>query len=127
MNAQVPYFWSEADSCLRHEWAGRHVWCNPPFKNAKQILIHFLNEWATDPENTSAVFILPKRTWASWYHLKVHFEVLHEYPVGSDLFTTPNWERLHHSSDTSHVRKGRGPTTWPVMVLYKAPSKRAWV
>ncbi|KAK3254219.1 hypothetical protein CYMTET_36564, partial [Cymbomonas tetramitiformis] len=60
VNRQVEHFWTD---CLKKQWRGKHVWCNPPYTKdsdlIERILRHFLAEWRCDPENTSAMFLLP--------------------------------------------------------------------
>jgi len=61
VNRQVPTYWTD---CLKQQWRGRHVWCNPPYTKdsdfIEKILRHFLMaEWRADAEKTSAMFLLP--------------------------------------------------------------------
>ena len=60
VNRQVDTYWTD---CLKEKWRGKHVWCNPPYTKdsdlIERILRHFLAEWRADPENTSAMFLLP--------------------------------------------------------------------
>ena len=30
-NALAPHFWDEQADALKHDWAGRRIWCNPPY------------------------------------------------------------------------------------------------
>ena len=41
-NAHFVEFWSSANDCRRHDWAGRTIYCNPPFSLMFSILLHFL-------------------------------------------------------------------------------------
>ena len=60
VNRQVDTYLTD---CLKEKWRGKHVWCNPPYTKdsdlIERILRHFLAEWRADPENTSAMFLLP--------------------------------------------------------------------
>ena len=37
-NALCPEFWSQANSCTKHTWAGKSIWCNPPFDEVQEVL-----------------------------------------------------------------------------------------
>ncbi|KAK3274914.1 hypothetical protein CYMTET_16929 [Cymbomonas tetramitiformis] len=59
-NRQADRFWTD---CLSEKWRGLRIWCNPPY-NSKHITVEailnkYIAEWKADPENTSAVFVLP--------------------------------------------------------------------
>ena len=60
------YYTKETDG-LAHSWAGRRVWCNPPY--GKQIA-----DWArkayeeTRDGQTLVVMLVPARTDTRWYH-----------------------------------------------------------
>lgn len=60
------YFTRETDG-LAHSWAGRRVWCNPPY--GKQIA-----EWVrkaydeTRDGRTLVIMLVPARTDTRWYH-----------------------------------------------------------
>ena len=124
-NAQVAWFWSEKESCLKRSWQGKRVWCNPPYNNIKAILQHFLHEWACSPYDTSATFILPAWTWSSWWHLRSHFKTIRTYPKKFKLFTTPNWENTLDGLGKRPDRLCRGETSWPVIVLHKAAATQS--
>ena len=59
------------------------VWCNPPYTKdsdlIERILQHFLAEWRADPENTSAMFLLPDY-YAPWRRL-IHPKYGLHHPV----------------------------------------------
>lgn len=60
------YYTKETDG-LAHSWAGRRVWCNPPY--GKQIA-----EWVrksyeeTRDGRTLVIMLVPARTDTRWYH-----------------------------------------------------------
>ena len=62
----VDYYTKETDG-LAHSWAGRRVWCNPPY--GKQIA-----DWTrkayeeTRDGQTLVIMLIPARTDARWYH-----------------------------------------------------------
>ena len=109
-------FWSRANSCLNNPWAGLRVWCNPPYTQTPELVLHiiqhFLKEWAKAPTTTSAMFILPDWTssqapWAPRME-EWGFKRVHTYPAGSPLFASPGY-------DTPLTTK------WDVVVWRKGP------
>ena len=62
----VDYYTKETDG-LAHSWAGRRVWCNPPY--GKQIA-----DWTrkayeeTRDGQTLVIMLIPARTDTRWYH-----------------------------------------------------------
>ena len=99
-NKLVSVFWSKKNSCLGQNWAGKRVWCNPPFNQDSdlilRILTHFRECWIKDPAHTSATFVLPE--WdgpaAPWrvFMEEWGFKPLHTYPAQSPLFTSPGYD-----------------------------------
>eukprot|EP00854_Cymbomonas_tetramitiformis_P034681 gene34681-biopygen35501 len=66
-NRQVDTFWTD---CLKEQWKGRIVWCNPPFSDPDvtidAILRHYDAEARQAPDSTAAMFPLPDFPQASW-------------------------------------------------------------
>ena len=58
-NALCPSYWCAGDSCLQHSWAGKSVWCNPPFQQLSDILTHAIDSFQQDPENTKTLMVVP--------------------------------------------------------------------
>ena len=60
------YYTKETDG-LAHSWAGRRVWCNPPYGNQ-------IADWArkayeeTRDGQTLVIMLVPARTDTRWYH-----------------------------------------------------------
>ncbi|KAK3251091.1 hypothetical protein CYMTET_39547 [Cymbomonas tetramitiformis] len=120
-NRQVEQYWSD---CLSELWRGKHVWCNPPYSSShitiEAVLLKYLEEWKADPENTSAVFLLPdlqKRMpqWRSIFR-RAGMQVREVIPthdaqgVATQLYMTPDGKR--HD------------LPWPVLVVYAPPARR---
>ena len=122
-NAHCPQYWSEVDDCLQQKWAGKRVYCNPPFACIRPILRHFLQEWATDPYNTSATFVLPAWNTYPWWKLARHFTTVKTFPKGTSLFTSPDWRILQQDAGSTR-RCNRGPTRWPVVIWHKAAQQK---
>ena len=113
-NSHVPdSFCSPSNSFLQHNCAGKHVWCNPPFKRALSFILHYFSCKASDPAHTSAVFVLPKWTNAPWWPLVRHMQVLQEYGAGYHLFDSP----------AANGRQSMPGTPWPVVILYDPPQR----
>ncbi len=60
-DAQVVRFCSRSmgNNVLETDLSGRKIYCNPPFRQARRFLEHYLEEKARDPEHTSALCVLP--------------------------------------------------------------------
>jgi hypothetical protein len=120
-NAHFAEFWSSANDCRRHDWAGRTIYCNPPFSLMFSILLHFLKCKMSSPVGTSAIFVLP--VWLSHDAVRMvlampeWFEVVRRYEAGTRLFTAPR--------DVSRkaTREDVGPTKWGVWVVRCPPVK----
>eukprot|EP00854_Cymbomonas_tetramitiformis_P034183 gene34183-biopygen18681 len=120
VNRQVDTYWTD---CLKEQWRGKHAWCNPPYTKdsdlIEKILRHFLSEWRADPENTSAMFLLPdfEAPWRRLIHPKygMHlvkvFDVKDEKGRATHLFESPDG--------------GRPPMRWPVILVWAPAAGRS--
>ena len=116
-NSHCEVFWSALDSCLDRNWAGLHVYCNAPFRAVGAVLSHFLTCRASAPASTSAVFVLPVWLTESWWRLLAGGVVVGLYPVGSCLFTLPDWRMASRRNPVPGRRTSQGPTPWPVLMV----------
>lgn len=116
-NAQLPHFWSAVDSCLDHDMAGKHVWCNADWELFDRLLPHFKRGAAVDPYGTAGVFVVPEKTRASWWRHTRGFRVLGRYPAGTQLFTRP-------VGILTGARETVRPAKWPVLLLAWEPARR---
>ncbi|XRB01920.1 DNA N-6-adenine-methyltransferase (Dam) [Pycnococcus provasolii] len=109
-NAMCPRFWSIVEPCTAQSWRHRRVWCNPPYRAdiISEILQHAWAEHFASPADTSAVFVLPAWTTASWWRALKGQQVIAVYPAGAQLFTTP--PRSAREGDFRQVRRS---TQWP--------------
>jgi hypothetical protein len=86
------------DVCL----AGYKVYCNPPFKMIEKFLTHYFRCKRFDPEETSAVWILPKKTDAAWWPLVKNMEQLKFLEGGNNivLVSVPRRQdqEVHHGA-----------------------------
>ena len=109
-NAHFVEFWSSTDDCRRHNWAGRTIYCNPPFSLMFSILLHFLKCKMSSPVGTSAMFVLP--VWLSHDAVRMvlampeWFEVVRRYEAGTRLFTAPQMYPVRRRGKTSGPRSG---------------------
>ena len=119
VNRQVPTYWTD---CLKQQWRGKHVWCNPPYTKdndlIEKILRHFLAEWRADPENTSAMFLLPDYD-ASWRTLVQPKYGLHVVKVFDLKDSKGRPTRLFESPDG-----GRPSLRWPVLLVWAPAAGR---
>ena len=115
-NALVANFCSPGNSFLSHDCAGQHIWCNAPFSDYLQFLLHYFSCKARAPHTTSAVFVVPKWTEAPWWPLVRHLQVLKEYGSGYFLFDSPR---------PDGTRSSMPGIPWPVVVFYDPPQRRA--
>jgi transposase InsO family protein len=120
-NAQLPEYCSKADSFLMRDVAGLNVYCNPPFRRAKQFLDHYLRCKSSDPAGTSAVFILPHQPDADWWPLlqSSGMEIVKVWPKDTRLFTMPG--KLVPSE-----RRELRPCHFEVIAVYDPPQPRAY-
>ncbi|KAK3278223.1 hypothetical protein CYMTET_13849 [Cymbomonas tetramitiformis] len=120
VNRQVDTYWTD---CLKEKWRGKHVWCNPPYTKdsdlIERILRHFLAEWRADPENTSAMFLLPDydAPWRRLIHPKYGLHPVKVFDT-KDEKGRPN--HLFESPDG-----GRPPLRWPVLLVWAPAASRA--
>ena len=119
VNRQVDTYWTD---CLKEKWRGKHVWCNPPYTKdsdlIERILRHFLAEWRADPENTSAMFLLPDydAPWRRLIHPKYGLHPVKVFDT-KDEKGRPN--HLFESPDG-----GRPPLRWPVLLVWAPAASR---
>ena len=120
-NAHCTVHYTKLDSAFEHQWLNKAFYANPPFESPELIVSAFskaVAHWEMRPKHTSFTFILPRWTTAPWWPSKceysARFEIVREYPTGSDLFTAPN--------PAGGDRISLGVTRWPVVVFHLAKS-----
>eukprot|EP00873_Tetraselmis_striata_P009219 jgi/Tetstr1/429483/TSEL_019390.t1 len=121
-NSFCPAFWSEIDSCLAHDWAGRRVYCNPPFAAMRDVLRHFWACYATALSTTGGTFVLPVLAAAPWWRLAGGAQVMAYFRRGHTLFTSPEWRDASRTNPVPSRREYRGPTTWGVVLIHVPPA-----
>ena len=113
-NAHCKRYCSPKDSFLDKQLKDEIVWLNPPFNRMQEFVQHYVKCKAKHPTTVSACICVPD--WdAPWKKDVQHMRVLKRFPKGSYLFDQPK----------GNAKKGRqqmGPTPWPVLILYDAPS-----
>jgi site-specific DNA-methyltransferase (adenine-specific) len=65
-NALCPHFWDEQADALKQDWAGRRIWCNPPYGRT-------IKKWVAKASSTIGtgglvVMLIPSRTDTSYFH-----------------------------------------------------------
>ncbi|KAK3286792.1 hypothetical protein CYMTET_5675 [Cymbomonas tetramitiformis] len=119
-NRQVDRYWHD---CLKEQWRGLHVWCNPPYSSShltiEAVLRKYVEEWRADPDNTSAVFILPDLqarapAWRKRFRM-AGMRIVEVIPTHNaqgeptQLFESPDGRLFD--------------LPWPVLVVYAPPSR----
>ena len=102
------------DSCLQRSWAGKSVWCNPPFQQLSDILTHAVESFQQDPENTRALLVVPDWPQAAfWKKLQecTACQCVGHYPAGTALFTAPPVQA------GAGRRRAMSPTNWGVLMI----------
>ncbi|KAK3283512.1 hypothetical protein CYMTET_8791 [Cymbomonas tetramitiformis] len=119
-NRQADRFWT---NCLSEKWRGLRVWCNPPY-NSKHITVEailnkYITEWKADPENTSAVFVLPdhQSKLPAWRKLfrKANMQIVEVVPTHDDK-GEPNQFFENPDGKAFDLR-------WPVLIVHAPPAK----
>ena len=88
--------------------------CTRRTRPVQQMLQHYLECKAKDPEHTSMCVVLPLWAEAKWNKYIENMQIIKEYPVGTQMFTVP---------DGLAARKALPGVPWPVRVYYDAPAK----
>ncbi|KAK3264125.1 hypothetical protein CYMTET_27115 [Cymbomonas tetramitiformis] len=119
-NRQADRFWT---NCLSEKWRGLRVWCNPPY-NSKHITVEaildkYIAEWKADPENTSAVFVLPDHqsklpVWRKLFR-KANMQIVEVVPTHDDK-GEPNQFFENPDGKAFDLR-------WPVLIVHAPPGK----
>ncbi|KAK3235326.1 hypothetical protein CYMTET_54462, partial [Cymbomonas tetramitiformis] len=111
------------DSCFDKDWAGRSCYGNPPFEHEiiLRCLQKALEDFARDPAHTKFLFVLPKWTASSWWHLTTQFSIVHEYPAGHKIFSAPTAScyNVVNLEPCGEDRVWIEDTRWPVVVFFK--------
>ena len=115
VNSLCTKYYSPKRSFLRASLAGEHVWLNPPFVELREFLRHYVAEKAKSPTTTSACIVVPKVAGRRWRYLLQNMELIHEYPVGSLLFSAPTSDGLS--------RRALPGIPWPVQIYYDAKTE----
>ncbi|KAK3236488.1 hypothetical protein CYMTET_53375 [Cymbomonas tetramitiformis] len=117
-NRQVNRYWTD---CLKENWRGLNVWCNPPFSSnhltIEAVLRKYVEEWRLDPENTSALFVLPdfQSRMPQWRQLFRSAGMRVEYIIPT------------HDAQGEPVQMFAAPDgalldlPWPLLVVYAPP------
>lgn len=120
-NSHCEAFWSIIDRCTDHDWAGRRIYCNPPFGQIADILDHFWFCYWQAPADTAATFVLPVWLTSAWWKLLAGAVVVGHYAPGSSLFTRPDWAQATATAPLPSTRVYAGPTSWAVVLIHFPP------
>ena len=115
-NSHLTTFYSKDNSFLDADVSGKTIWLNPPFRSIPKFLSHYLYNKMKNPENTSAVIVVPHDPTATWWPLLFQMTQVRHWAAGMQLFTLPGLYK-------SDPRRRLQPCSFPVAVFYDAPSK----
>ncbi|KAK3241898.1 hypothetical protein CYMTET_48379 [Cymbomonas tetramitiformis] len=116
----VDKYW---ENCLKEQWRGLHVLCSPPHDSdhltIEAVLRTYVHEWRQDPENTSAVFLLPdlQSRMPQWRKLFRRAGMRIEEVIPT------------HDSQGNPTQLFKGTDgvlqdlPWPMLVVYAPPSR----
>ncbi|KAK3258801.1 hypothetical protein CYMTET_32175 [Cymbomonas tetramitiformis] len=111
------------DSCFDKDWSGRSCYGNPPFEHEiiLRCLQKALEDFARDPAHTKFLFVLPKWTTSSWWHLTTHFSIVHECPAGHKIFSAlkASCYNVVNLEPCGEDRVWIEDTRWSVVVFFK--------
>ena len=120
-NAQLPRYYSEADSCYEHDLAHEAVWANPDFAQLERFLLKFREDYHSSPHDTSLTLVCPAWTERRFWRLLKGGRLVAKYPAGSLLYSSPDWRALRREDgrfSMDNLRIARGPTAWDTLVIH---------
>ena len=100
-NSQCPVGYCQTDSVFTHRLHGAVFWANPPWDPdfIFRLLEHMLSCFAEDPIHTTFFLVIPHQPRAKHWHMTTHFQLIHQYPRGTEkLFSRPT-DGTHHTDD----------------------------
>lgn len=113
VNAHCQKFSSPANSFLKSDVCGQHVWLHAPLEKLESFMKHYLKCKGTAPQTTSACIVVPKGE-GKWSHLLKNMQLLETFDKGSMLFSAPVERSGRHEL---------GPSPWDLEIWYDPPSK----
>ena len=119
-NAQLDRYWSVVDSCYDHPFAKERIWANTDFSQVGPVIDKYKADFVRSPHNSSMTMVVPVWPKRSFWRKLKGAKILGYHPVGSDVFSSPHWERLRRGKRFSmgSARVPRGPIQWPCMILH---------
>lgn len=96
--------------------SGERVWINPPYTQIKEWQLHYARCKRKDPEQTSAMFVVPKWSQTELLMRKAGYKLFKTYAQGTVLF---------NKRTDSGSRQPMAGIPWPVQLWYDPPSKPA--
>ncbi|KAK3250039.1 hypothetical protein CYMTET_40540, partial [Cymbomonas tetramitiformis] len=127
-NQTCPVRYSLSDSCWGHLWAGAYIYGNPPFDRltCERMLKKANRDFATDPEHTVFLFLIPQSHLSTFRQHLIHWEVLHVYPAGTEGIFSYRREHTYAGRPLQSAgSEGGGDrvfivgTPFPVAIIYR--------
>jgi ADP-ribose pyrophosphatase YjhB (NUDIX family) len=106
---------SEINSVFSHDLSRERVWCNPAFTKICRFVKFMKNAYVRSPSNTSVTLLLPVWFDHKFWSMLAGFRILDVIDAGNEMFRT-----LDYWSNSGQLIS-RGPTRWPIMILYLGP------
>ena len=87
LNAQLPAYWTTETDCTKQDWAHKRIYAHPDHDQVLPTLKRYLECFATSPNDTSALFVVPDFPEADWWSLlaQPHFALVGYYPANSNV------------------------------------------
>lgn len=119
-NSHCTTWCSRERDFLREDVAGLNIWINPPFKQLRRFLLHYLKCKDKAPMSTSACILVPYDESANWWPLVKDMQIVKVWKTGAELFTLP-------SRSERGERRTLRACHFPVALLRDSPAESAAV
>ena len=73
---------------LERTLAGEHVWMNPPFRDLRRFIQHYVDQKQRAPSSTNACIMVPD--WRQAHHPALRdMQLIAQFEKGQPIFTAP--------------------------------------
>ncbi len=102
-NALCPRYATPAQPLTSMDLAGQALWCDAPTDLVRNYQQHYERCKARDPKHTCALFVVPKRPHLDRYFRQKWYSLVHEYPKGTQLYTTAQSNKATQLTPTESI------------------------